>query len=96
SVITQPNAALFEMSNLAAGKHKVKIAGLIGEFQIVQTTGILSNNAALGWVITEVSVGVVIVILLLASLLIIRRSQRFRSQVTLDDVIQALRRKNRE
>jgi len=69
----------FEVSNLAAGKHQVKVAGLNGEFQVIQAAvTLLPTESTIGWILTDLSVGVVIVSLLLALYMIVRRSRRLQ------------------
>ncbi len=87
----------FEVSNLAAGKHQVKIAGLTGEFQIVHAAVSLPIQGTIGWIITDLSIGVVIITLLLSSFLIIRKSRRVKySQTDSDNVVSVLRHKNED
>ncbi|MFC2020630.1 hypothetical protein ACFLU1_02410 [Chloroflexota bacterium] len=87
----------FEVSKLAPGKHQVKIAGLTGEFQIIQAAVTLPAETTVGWIFTDLSVGIIIVTLLLALYLIMRRSQRLQySRSTVDDVVKRLRRSSRE
>ncbi|MFC2004635.1 hypothetical protein ACFLUY_00245 [Chloroflexota bacterium] len=87
----------FEVSNLTAGKHQVKIAGLVGEFQIIRAEAALPAEAAFGWIFTDLSVAVIIAMALLALYLIIRRSQRVQyGHYNLDNIIKILRHKNEE
>jgi len=87
----------FEVSNLAAGKHQVKIAGLTGEFQIVQAAAALPDETTIGWFFAELSLGIVIITLLSSLFLIIRRARRVQqSQYDSDTVADALRHKDGE
>lgn len=85
----------FEVSNLAAGKHQVKIAGLTGEFRIIHVAAALPAEAAIDWFFTDLWVGAVIAVGLLVLYLVIRRSQRLQhSPYSLDSIVKALRHKS--
>jgi len=87
----------FEVSNLAAGKHQVRIAGLTGEFQIIRTTIVLPDEATTGWIITEVSIAIVIITLLVSIFLIIRRSRKVQqARFDPDAVANILRRRDED
>lgn len=65
----------FEVSNLAAGKHRVKIAGLTGEFRIISTAA-LPPESQIDWLTIDLSVVAVVVAGLLVLYLVIRRSRQ--------------------
>jgi len=67
----------FEVSNLAAGKHQVKIAGLTENFKIVRIT-IPPEESRVNWLLLDVSVGAAIVIGALVLYLTTRRSRQVR------------------
>lgn len=69
--------AEFEVSNLAAGKHNVKIAGLTGEFQIIRTV-VLPSGSQVNWSSIDMSVAAIILLALLVAFFVVRRSQRER------------------
>ncbi|MFC2022512.1 hypothetical protein ACFLTR_04835, partial [Chloroflexota bacterium] len=68
----------FEVSNLAAGKHQVKIAGLTGEFRIIHVAAVFPAEVAIDWFLTDLSVGAVIAAGLLVLYLVIRRPQQLQ------------------
>ncbi len=90
----------FGVSNLAPGKHQVKVAGLTGEFQIVGAEVIFPTEATIGWLLTDLSVGVVIATGLFALYLLIRRSQRLQQSYktidNMDNIAKMLRHRNEE
>ena len=87
----------FEVSNLVAGKHQVKIAGLTGEFRIIQAAAVLPAEVAINWLFNYLSVGSVIAAVLLILYLVIRRSQRLPlSDYSVGSVVKALKHKNEE
>ncbi len=65
----------FEVSNLAAGKHQIKIAGLAGQFQVISPV-ISPLVSHIDWEFIDLSIMAIIVAGLLVSYLFIRRSQR--------------------
>jgi len=67
----------FEVSNLAVGKHQVKIAGLTENFKIVRIT-IPPEESRVNWLLLDVSVGAAIVIGALVLYLTTRRSHQVR------------------
>jgi len=67
----------FEVSNLAVGKHQVKIAGLTENFKIVRIT-IPPEESRVNWLLLDVSVGAAIVIGALVLYLTTRRSRQVR------------------
>ncbi|MFC1953153.1 hypothetical protein ACFLWR_03380, partial [Chloroflexota bacterium] len=87
----------FNVSNLGVGKHQVKVAGLTGEFQIVQATVISPDRTTIGWVFAEVSLAIVIITLLFSLFLIIRKSRRVQlARYEPSDVANVLRHKDEE
>jgi len=67
----------FEVSNLAVGKHQVKIAGLTEQFRIVMTTTPLTEGGV-NWLLIDISVGAALVIGALVLYFITRRSRQAR------------------
>ena len=67
----------FEVSNLAVGKHQVKIAGLTEQFRIVMATTPLVE-AGVNWLLIDMSVGAALVIGALVLYFITRRSRQAR------------------
>ena len=67
----------FEVSNLAVGKHQVKLAGLTENFKIVRIT-IPPEESRVNWLLLDVSVGAAIVIGALVLYLTTRRSRQVR------------------
>ena len=67
----------FEVSNLAAGKHQVKIAGLAENFKIVRIT-IPPEESRVNWLLLDISVGAALVIGALVLYLTTRRSRQAR------------------
>jgi len=67
----------FEVSNLAAGKHQVKLAGLTENFKIVRIT-IPLEESRVNWLLLDVSVGAAIIIGALVLYLTTRRSRQVR------------------
>jgi hypothetical protein len=69
----QSNETLtFKVSNLAAGTHKVKAAGLSGEFRVVKIE-VLPEESGVNWLIIDTSVSATLIIGALALYLITRR-----------------------
>jgi len=64
----------FEVSNLAVGKHQVKIAGLTEQFRIVMTTT-PPTEGGVNWLLIDMSVGAALVIGALVLYLTTRRSR---------------------
>ena len=62
----------FEVSNLAAGKHQVRVAGLSGQFRVVSTT-VTPAESTINWFILDLSIGAGVVIVLLTLYLLRRR-----------------------
>jgi len=67
----------FEVSNLAVGKHQVKLAGLTENFKIVRIT-IPPEESRVNWLLLDASVGAAIVIGALVLYLTTRRSRQVR------------------
>lgn len=67
----------FEVSNLAAGSHQVKVAGLTGRFEVTMVS-VLPVEAGVNWLVLDTSVGAVLFIGLLVLYLVVRRSRRTR------------------
>jgi len=67
----------FEVSNLAVGKHQVKIAGLTENFKIVRIT-IPPEESRVNWLLLDISVGAALVIGALVLYLTTRRSRQAR------------------
>jgi len=65
----------FEISNLAVGKHQVKIAGLTEQFRVAMTTTPLTEGGV-NWLLIDMSVGVVLVIGAIVLYFITRRSRK--------------------
>jgi len=65
----------FEVSNLAVGKHQVKIAGLTEQFRVVMTTTPLTEGGV-NWLLIDMSVGAALVIGALVLYFITRRSRQ--------------------
>ncbi len=65
----------FEVSNLAVGKHQVKIAGLAEQFRIVMTTT-PPTEGGVNWLLIDMSVGAALVIGALVLYFITRRSRQ--------------------
>ena len=65
----------FEVSNLAVGKHQVKIAGLTEQFRVVTTTTPLTEGGV-NWLLIDTSVGAALVIGALVLYFITRRSRQ--------------------
>jgi len=65
----------FELSNLAAGQHQVKIAGLTEQFQVVMATT-PPTEEGFNWSLIDISVGTALVIGVLGLYFIIRRSRQ--------------------
>lgn len=65
----------FEVSNLAVGKHSVRIGGLIGAFQVVSTV-VSPARTQVDWRLIDLSISAIMLAILLASYLSIRKSQR--------------------
>ena len=68
----------FEVSNLAVGKHRVKIAGLTEQFSIAGTTT-PPGESKVNWLLLDVSVGAALVVGALVLYLITRRSRQTES-----------------
>jgi hypothetical protein len=62
----------FEVSNLAVGKHQVRVAGLSGQFRVVSTT-VIPAESTVNWFILDLSIGAGVVIVLLTLYLVRRR-----------------------
>jgi hypothetical protein len=62
----------FEVSNLAVGKHQVRVAGLSGQFRVVSTT-VIPAESTINWFILDLSIGAGVVIVLLTLYLVRRR-----------------------
>ncbi|MBA7689524.1 hypothetical protein ES703_98032 [subsurface metagenome] len=69
----------FEVSNLAVGKHRVKIAGLTGQFSIVSITA-LPTKSKIDWLAIDLSAVAVVVAGLLVLYLVIRRSHQLQAK----------------
>ncbi|MFH1382560.1 MAG: hypothetical protein ABIH70_06655 [Chloroflexota bacterium] len=67
----------FEVANLAAGYHQVRIAGLTGEFRIVSVVT-FPPSSPVNWPLIDLSIIAVLAVASLVSYLIIRRSQKSR------------------
>jgi len=67
----------FEVSNLAVGKHQVKIAGLTEQFRVVMTTT-PPTEEGVNWLLIDMSVGAALVIGALVLYFITRRSRQAR------------------
>jgi len=67
----------FEVSNLAVGKHQVKIAGLAEQFRVVMTTT-PPTEGGVNWPLIDMSVGAALVIGALVLYFITRRSRQAR------------------
>ncbi|MFC1897778.1 hypothetical protein ACFLX8_04370 [Chloroflexota bacterium] len=65
----------FEVSNLAVGKHQVKIAGLTGQFRVEMTTTPLIEGGV-NWLLIDMSVGAVLAIGAFVLYSITRRSRQ--------------------
>jgi hypothetical protein len=74
----------FEVSNLAAGRHQVKIAGLSGDFEITRAEVSLPEKAY-NWMLLDLIVGTVITLGAIAVFLFIRRAHRRRMIITDED-----------
>jgi len=62
----------FEVSNLAVGKHQVRVVGLSGQFRVVSTT-VIPAESTINWFILDLSIGGGVVIVLLTLYLVRRR-----------------------
>jgi len=71
----------FEVSNLAVGKHQVKIAGLTEQFRVEMAAAPSSEAGEVNWLAIDASVGAALVIGVLVLYFIIRRSRQGRSIV---------------
>lgn len=69
----------FEVSNLAVGKHQVKIAGLTEQFRVIMTTA-PPGEERVNWLVIDVSVGVALVVGALVLYFLTRRSRRARPE----------------
>jgi len=69
----------FEVSNLAVGKHQVKIAGLTEQFRVIMTTA-PPGEERVNWLVIDVSVGVALVVGALVLYFFTRRSRRARPE----------------
>jgi len=67
----------FEVSNLAAGSHQVKVAGLTGRFRIVKMA-VSPGGPGVNWPVIDISVGAALVIGALVLYFIMRRSRQVR------------------
>jgi len=65
----------FEISNLAVGKHQVKIAGLTEQFRVVMTTT-PPTEGGVNWLLIDMSVGAALVIGAIVLYFITRRSRQ--------------------
>lgn len=65
----------FEASNLAAGEHQVKIAGLNGKFQVT-SMAVVPEREPVDWLLLDLSVVGLIVVGLLLTYLVVRRSRQ--------------------
>ncbi len=77
-ITVEPNnitTVRFEVSNLAAGKHSVRIGGLTGTFRIVSTV-VSPVETQVDWRSIDLSISAIMLAVLLASYLAIRKSQR--------------------
>ena len=70
----------FEVSNLTAGKHQVKIAGLTEQFKVVMTPTPPGEDRV-NWLVIDVSVGAALVIGALVLYFVTRRLRQARSSV---------------
>ena len=70
----------FELSNLTAGKHQVKIAGLTEQFKVVMTPTPPGEDRV-NWLVIDVSVGAALVIGALVLYFVTRRLRQARSSV---------------
>ncbi|MFC1976783.1 hypothetical protein ACFLWS_00725 [Chloroflexota bacterium] len=68
----------FEVSDLAVGKHRVKIAGLTEQFRIVSTTT-PPGELRVNWLVLDISVGVALAVGALVLYLVMRRSRQAES-----------------
>ena len=71
----EPNSVvtvIFEVSDLAIGRHQVKVAGLTGEFRITGTT-VSPLGTTFDWSLLDWSVAAMVAAGLLATYLVIRR-----------------------
>ena len=67
----------FEVANLTAGQHQVKIAGLGEQFRIIRITTPL-EGLRINWLIFDVSVGIALIIGALILYWVTRRAQKRR------------------
>jgi len=65
----------FEVSNLSAGKHQVKIAGLSEQFSVVKAAT-LTEESRVNWLVIDLSVGTAFIMGALVLYFIIKRSRR--------------------
>ena len=72
----------FEISNLAAGKHQVKVAGLTGQFRVVSVAA-LPAKSTINWLVIDLSAVAVVVAGLLVLYLVTRRSRRLQLRETI-------------
>ena len=65
----------FKVSNLGAGSHRVKVAGLTGEFRVV-SVDVALEEPEVDWLIVDLSVGAALVIGALVLYFILRRTRQ--------------------
>jgi len=65
----------FEVSNLAVGKHQVKLSGLTEQFSVVRME-VIPEESGVNWFIFDMSVGIALTIGALVLFLVIRKSRR--------------------
>ena len=68
----------FEVSNLSAGKHQVKIAGLSEQFSVIRTTT-PPEESRVNWLLIDLSVGSAFIVGALVLYFFIKRSRRVGS-----------------
>jgi len=68
----------FEVSNLAAGKHQVRIAGLSEQFSVIRLVT-LPEESRVNWLVIDLSVGAALIMGALVLYFLIRRSRQVGS-----------------
>lgn len=65
----------FEISNLAAGEHQIKVSGLTGKFRVTNMV-IEPAESQVNWLLIDLGVAAIAVLGLLVTYLVVRRSQQ--------------------